>query len=76
MGVEIDQAGSGDQPFGIPHLRVAGVRRIAADRLHVPIREYDVGNTVDVLARIDDPPALQHQLLHARSPSDAMEKAP
>ncbi len=61
--VNVDEAGSDEQPSRVNRLR--RIRRIdlRRDRGNLPGRNRDVSNGVDVVARIDQMPALQQQVV-------------
>ena len=61
MRVQVDQAGRDDVALHVAHFR--GAAEIVADFGDLAARERHVGDAVDVLRGIDDPPALQDEIV-------------
>ena len=74
MGVQVDQAGRHDVALHVAHFRRVG--QVVPHLGDLAAGERHVGDAVDVLRRVDDPPALQDEVeCHGVSRNAALARA-
>ena len=61
VGVQVDQAGRDDLAANVTRV---GAGEAVTDRRHLAAGEGDVGHLVDALRGVDDPAALENQIVH------------